>query len=76
MKQGSILGIQASWGSGLVFLVVETKEGIESIPCEHNTTFKALDNCFGNVALKDKQISFETDAFGVLEYFEPLEVVE
>ena len=80
MEQGKIIGFQGSWGSGLGYLVLE---GGIAIPCDNGATVRALDACFGGVitdthtvnndAIRGKEIVYETDWLGLLEWFAPRE---
>jgi len=49
MKLGTIQGFQGSWGSGLGFLVLETSEGVTSVPCDNGATVRGLQAAFGDV---------------------------
>ena len=80
MKQGKILGLEGSWGSGIATLYVEDNKG-DTIPlfCENPSTVRALDSAFGGVitpghsvnlsAIKGKIIYYSEDNIGMLAGF-------
>ena len=82
-RVGKIIGFSGSWGSGVGFLKIETKNGILNIPCENGATVRALESAFGNMiteghtangnGYKNKEIVFIVGDFGLLEGFIPVE---
>jgi len=82
IHKGKIIGFRGSWGSGLGYLIIQTENGIEQVPCDNAPTVRALDAAFGNVitrghtvnqgAIKDKEIYYSVGF--VLEGFTPVEM--
>ena len=83
MNEGTITGFSGSYGSGLGYLYID---GIP-IPCDKGATVRALCACFGddvigeahtvNIdAITGKRVHYETNGFGLLEWFAPVEDTE
>lgn len=76
-QHGTITGFAGNHGSGIGFLIV----GDQKIPCENAPTVRALDRAFGGVigpghnvdnnAIRGKEIVYETDCMGLLQWFVP-----
>lgn len=85
MKRGTIVEFQGSWMSGLAWLTIETEEGIDAVYCDNGCTGRMLDDafdcatddhCIDNEKIHGKKIFYETDAFGMLESFTPIELLD
>ena len=76
--EGTIVGFQGSWDSGIAHLVVD---GVD-VPCNNAATVRCLDACFDNFiidghacdvnAIIGKRIEYTVDDFGVLETLTPI----
>ena len=76
--EGTIVGLQPSWTSGIAHLVVD---GVH-VPCDNTATVKCLHACFGNFIVDDhacdanaiigKRIKYTVDEIGVLETLIPV----
>ena len=84
-SRGIIRGFRGSWSSGLGILFVDTKRGLESIPCDNGATVRALAAAFGdevigeghtvnNEALAGREIYYDVAPSGVFEAFTPVEM--
>ena len=76
-QRGTIQGFGGNHLSGIGFLIVDGKK----IPCDNAPTVRALDAAFGGVigpghnvdnnTIRGKEIVYETDWLGLLEWFVP-----
>jgi len=74
MKWGTVVGVEAPRGSGLVTVTVDTGDGFDHFYSDAGPFWRAVRQAFSGEPILGQEIGYEVDRFNVLVGFNSTEV--